>query len=279
LWATDVLIPANSYYIIEAYTSTGRLAWNAPQYLNLPTGGSYNFNNFVPNQPPPQPVAQNITLQTNGVNNSVQTLENLQQGTNITLVNSSGTTTINATGSSGFSVSGSFFFGPGLLQPKMYTNSSTESSTITNIGQAFKFELLASITVDRAAVYVTAAQAAHSIAFGIYDSSGNLLLDAGNMSVAATGQVTTTFSPTSFTVGTLYWFAAIGTSGTNITVAGIAAVGNLTTTGAGLFQLATNGYVDIGNTYNGTNMPATLGTLTAVSTHLQGTPLPVFYKS
>jgi hypothetical protein len=47
-------------------------------------------------------VAVGITLQTNGVNNGLQSLLNLQQGTNVTIVdNGNGTVTINSTGGGG----------------------------------------------------------------------------------------------------------------------------------------------------------------------------------
>ena len=77
-------------------------------------------------------VAVGITLQTNGVNNGLQSLLNLQQGTNVTIVdNGNGTVTINSTGGGGggggtvtsvaltvpsaFAVSGSPITGAGTL--------------------------------------------------------------------------------------------------------------------------------------------------------------------
>ena len=45
-----------------------------------------------------------ISLETNGVSNSNQSLLNLAAGTNVTLSNSAGTTTINATGAGGISM-------------------------------------------------------------------------------------------------------------------------------------------------------------------------------
>lgn len=98
VWATDVLLPNNAYYIVEAFRSDGSLAWLSPQNQTVPTGSSLNIGTWIPNQPGVPPTTQTITLQTNGVNNSSQTLENLAAGSNITLTNVGGTTTIAATG-------------------------------------------------------------------------------------------------------------------------------------------------------------------------------------
>jgi hypothetical protein len=92
-------------------------------------------------------VAVGITLQTNGVNNGLQSLLNLQQGTNVTIVdNGNGTVTINSTGGGGgggtvtsvaltvpsaFAVSGSPITGAGTLA---ITGAGTSSDYIDGTG-------------------------------------------------------------------------------------------------------------------------------------------------
>src|SRR6267142_247271 len=96
VWSTDPLLPIGAYYIIEAFRQDGTTAWESPQFETVPDTGIFNVSTWIPNQPVPQPPAPRITLQTNGINNSNQVLENLVAGTNITLSNSGGATTINA---------------------------------------------------------------------------------------------------------------------------------------------------------------------------------------
>src|SRR6266850_4568223 len=98
VWSTDPLLPIGAYYIIEAFRQDGTTAWESPQFETVPDTGTFNVSTWIPNQPVPQPTAPRITLQTNGVNNSNQVLENLVAGTNITLSNSGGATTITASG-------------------------------------------------------------------------------------------------------------------------------------------------------------------------------------
>jgi hypothetical protein len=101
IWANDVLLPANSFYSVTGFTAAGQPAWG-PNNQQITSGGvgggTYDVGTWVPNQvfswtPPVQPVV----LQTNGVDNPDQLVENLIAGTNVTLTaDSNGGTTIDA---------------------------------------------------------------------------------------------------------------------------------------------------------------------------------------
>lgn len=104
----STLLPANSYYIVNAYRNDGTKAWKAAQFVQVPASPTpYNVGNWIPTNPPGSGFGGgggggvSISLQTNGTPNSVQTIENLIAGTNVTLVaDSGGGTTISATGGS-----------------------------------------------------------------------------------------------------------------------------------------------------------------------------------
>lgn len=99
IWPNDVLTPANSFYMVKGYTSSGQLAWgpNYQQVLSSPS--PYNLDSWVPNTLTSwQPPLQNLVLQTNGTNNPNQQLENLRAGTGITLNTDTAGTTITSSG-------------------------------------------------------------------------------------------------------------------------------------------------------------------------------------
>jgi hypothetical protein len=101
---TDQLIPVGAFYTVWAYSAEGELAWGPNYNLLCPLGGgTFNVNNWIPNTTGVNGgTTSAIALQTNGVNNPVQTIENLIAGTNITLVaDDAGGTTINAASSGG----------------------------------------------------------------------------------------------------------------------------------------------------------------------------------
>jgi hypothetical protein len=280
LWATDTLSPASSYYIVNAFRSDGTRAWKAPQYWQIPSSPSpFDVGTLVPTNPPGGGLGafSSITLQTNGVNNSNQTLENLAAGTNVTLSNSAGTTTINASGGATFATSGQGgFFGAGWLNPlPYYTNTGTITSTIisSTINQitVFYFMLLYNITISKVTVRCTLGEASAHANFGIYSTAGTKLLDSGAFDFSASNTTrTATITPVSFTPG-VYFFAQ--------------SADNTSTTTPGLqpFSVATINMINlnaarIGQSANSTSggvMPATLGTITADSVY-PATALPFF---
>ena len=99
IYSVDTLAPANAYFLAVGYKSDGPQAWG-PQLL-APTSSPnpLNIGSIVPLSPPGGlnlNDLETITLQTNGVNNSNQSLLNLAAGSGVTLSNSAGTTLISA---------------------------------------------------------------------------------------------------------------------------------------------------------------------------------------
>lgn len=103
LYSTDTLLPPNSYYVVKAFNSAGVFVWQYPQFWQFNANQSpLNVGTLIPINPQSGGMnGGNPVLQTNGINNSNQGLLNLQQGTNVTLVNLNGTTTISSTGGGG----------------------------------------------------------------------------------------------------------------------------------------------------------------------------------
>lgn len=103
LWPNDQLNPAGSYYIVSAFRSDGTQAWSSPQFQTVTSAPSpFNVGTWVPNNPPAGGAqVGTIVLQTSGLNNASQSLLNLAAGSNVSLVNSAGTTTITASGGGG----------------------------------------------------------------------------------------------------------------------------------------------------------------------------------
>lgn len=89
VWGTDVLTPSNAYYMVRGYKSTGQLVWG-PNAQQVTSGATFDLNTWTPNQVITwNPPTTDITLQTNSINNTVQSKLNLIAGSNITLTSDS----------------------------------------------------------------------------------------------------------------------------------------------------------------------------------------------
>ncbi len=87
----DALLPSLTTYQLTIKAPGGGQVWNETYYL---TGTAANITTIPPGGGGTG-AAGSLILQTNGVNNSNQLLENLVQGSNITLTNTAGATTFN----------------------------------------------------------------------------------------------------------------------------------------------------------------------------------------
>ena len=99
VYSNDVLAPANSYFVAIGYKSDGTQAFG-PQIWQLTSSPNpLNVGTITPLSPPGGlnlNDLETITLETNGINNSDQSLLNLAAGSGVTLSNSAGTTVISA---------------------------------------------------------------------------------------------------------------------------------------------------------------------------------------
>lgn len=167
--------------------------------------------------------------------------------------------------------------GPGLsIHPVLYNNAASGNATMNSTTWVVQFFLPYAFRFDRIVCRVSAATTAgKTFAFGIYDSTGTLLLDSGTYDGANTAIQSNSVTATTLAAGTYYY--AWG-SNANAGVYGVNAAtitGNVEVWNTGFARFSTSA-----NSFNGTNMPATLGSLTAVTAiNIPGIPLPVFYKS
>jgi hypothetical protein len=79
VWPTDVMNPSGASYTVWAYTAEGQLAWGPNYGLTIPSGATYDLDNWVPNSTTGGGGASvgSILLQSNGVNNGDQGKLNL----------------------------------------------------------------------------------------------------------------------------------------------------------------------------------------------------------
>jgi len=184
-----------------------------------------------------------------------------------------------AAGATSFtSANSAWMIGPGILiAPFLLNNAASGNATMNSTTWVCQFVLPYAFAFDRIVCKISAATVAgKKVAFGIYDSTGALLLDSGTFDGANTAIQTNNVSITTLQAGTYYFAWA---SDANAGVYGINAVGSIT----GLIETFNTGFTRFAtsaNTFNSTVMPATLGALTAVTAiNVPGIPLPIFYKS
>jgi hypothetical protein len=270
VWATDVLLPAGAYYIVEAFRSDGTMAWDSPQFQVVPSGSSLNIGTWIPSQPVPQPPAPTVVFQTNGVNNGSQVLENLVAGSNITLANSGGNTTITATsgGASFAANSGAMLIGPFLELPYFFANSYLPTGTAINQVRVTRMYLPFSMTLSKCTFTVNSGGGSSNshFSFGFYTFAGSKVVDSGVQTVNANQVFTLSFGPTTLASG-VYYYAQTGDN-TSPNLWGIPA-SSITSGGAqaALVQMNTNSvwYGTAANASIAGALPSTLGTLTADS--------------
>ena len=106
VFSNDTLLPVGSYYIVRAFRSDGANAWADFQYWTLSSSPNpLDVGTIVPSNPPSSGSgggSSSVLLQTNGVSNTVQNVENLISGAGISLTaDSLGGTTIATTGTGG----------------------------------------------------------------------------------------------------------------------------------------------------------------------------------
>jgi len=212
-----------------------------------------------------------LALQTDSTANALQSVLNLKSGTAITLVpDGVGGVTFN---SSATGLILPWFVGPGLTSNTGATISASVSPvSINNEVQVFEFCLVGSITVSHVSISFTNGAGSRAASFGIYSLAGNLLLDSGAFSGAAAVVVTNSITPVVLPAGT-YYFAQTANN-TAISLQGLSAQAQhfLDMMNAVSVRAAV-----ATNTYNGTNLPATLGALSALTvSNYVGVAYPVF---
>lgn len=221
-----------------------------------------------------------LSLETNGTPNTDQALLNLKSGSgvNLTADGSGGVTIANTNQGAVFNVSGQgWFAGPALNVSSMSNNF---NSQITNFSAgtviAEQFILSATWTLSGCAYQLSSTgSAGNTFAFGIYDASGNKLIDCEFDATVSTLQ-SKTFTAVTLSPGVYFFaYASSETSATGPHVQWTVDTlqQNLDAVNARTALIST-----AANTYSGGALPATLGTRTAITSVLnyQGTCIPVW---
>lgn len=88
VWPTDVMNPSGATYTAWCYAANGQLAWGPNYGLTVPSGATYDVDNWVPNSTSGSSggaAVGSILLQTNSVNNGNQGKFNAIAGTGMTI--------------------------------------------------------------------------------------------------------------------------------------------------------------------------------------------------
>lgn len=167
---------------------------------------------------------------------------------------------------------GGFFSDGRVDAPSSLTNAVASGYGITaNKVYVVKFTLEKSWTIGHCAAQCNTLLAGSFMQFGIYSIAGGVLIDSTQLSTATTGIKQSSFTAVTLSPGQYYFAFVISTTSTmsfegiSYTAASIGALGN-NLSGNHLFATAAN-------PISGTSMPATLGTLTNVSSGVIGIPI------
>jgi len=283
VWSNDVLTPGGSFYIVRAFKSDGTEAWKSPQYWTLAASPNpLDVGTIVPQNPPSAGLSGGNTtllLETGGAVNSNQSLLNLAAGTNVTIANVSGTTTISATGGGTYSTSTQgYFIASGMVDiTSAFVNTflAPMTNTTANVVVVNQFVLQSSWKLSSISYQFTSAGAGGTtVNFGIYNAAGSKLIDSGIFDGTSTSVQTNSFSPVTLAPG-VYYFAV---SATSSSIHGVVMQTAESTSMLAIISTSAPYIATAANATSGGVMPATLGTLTAITTpsFWEGIPLPIW---
>lgn len=269
IWGNDVLSPVNTFYQVTGYTSQGQPAWG-PNNQQV-TGTSFDLGTWVPNQVISwTPALSTVTLQHSGVNNSSQTLLNLESTDSSITITDEGGGTINLQ-SAATTPTAQFMYGPGRFDPVPggFAEGPITDSALRVYCTLFNTRLSLSFTTLSLFGYSSAAGGG-DIAFAIYDKTGNTLLwtsPTTNVPNQA-GEVFTksltgfpTLAPGSYY---LAWTATANTSCFGFPGTGIGVVATLDGANKTVFGYSANAATESGGVGGTIVFPSSLGTLATV---------------
>ncbi len=192
MWPTDQMSPSNITYTVWVYSANGELAWGPNYGLTVPSGaGSFNLCTWVPNQigSSSGAAAGSLTLQTNGVNNALQNLLNLESTDSSITITDEGNGSVNLQAAS--SRPALPFFSAWYSG---FTTLQCGVSGAENVALGFLF-INDSVTFSNMALSVTAGNTGGDISdVGIYALSsggtvGTLVASIGGTNTTSTGVI------------------------------------------------------------------------------------------
>lgn len=271
IWGNDVLSPVNTFYQVTGYTANGQRAWGPNNQQVI--GTSFNLGTWVPNQVISwTPALSTVTLQHSGVNNSSQTLLNLESTDSSITITDEGGGTINLQ-SAATTPTAQFMYGPGRFDPVPggFASGAIVDSVLRVYCALFNTPFSLSFTHLSAFEYSSAAGGG-DIAFAIYDKTGNNLLWTSptlNIANVPGGQLVTksfagfpTLAPGSYY---LAWTATANTSCFGFPATGIGVMATLNGANKALYGYSANAATESGGVGGTIVFPSSLGTLTTTT--------------
>lgn len=262
LWANNILTPSTTFWTVEAW-DLGRIVWSANYIFNANTdlGTAAQLNT------PPVPPGFSLVLENNGALNSSQNILNLVNTDNSLLITDLGAGNIQLNSkASGFATSGVGGFWaagfPMMSLPFLSNGGVTNMTVSANADQVsvFQFSLDSSWTLSRVSCYVGVGAATGLFNFGIYDSSGNKLVDSGGLD-GTSGTVIKSNAITPVVLPKGVYYLAMSSHVTSNQVQGVSFSSIPMVNILNAFGSVKNGTA--ANATVAGVMPATLGTITA----------------
>jgi hypothetical protein len=287
LWATDVMTVPNAYYRVTGYTASGQPSWgpNNQQVTSGGTGGgTFDVGTWVPNQVFSwSPPLQSLELEVDGTPNTDQSLLNLTAGSNITITDDGDGEVVIASSGSSFSTPGEgFFFASGMTDlSSLFVNGFNAAITNFSPDQVIvnQFVLQSGWTLSKCAYQLSITSSGKTFTFGIYDSTGNKLIDSGAFNASLNTLQVLSFTPVTLVPGRAYYFAASASDSGSARGPAMQAAASIV---AELLPIINGGAVGVGLAANSTTsgvLPTTLGTITPITTAAdwQSIPLCVWF--
>lgn len=267
VWGNDALSPVNTFYRVTAFTASGQPVWG-PNNQQVLGSGTFDLSTWVPNQiiswTPPLQVPE---LEVNGTPNADQTLLNLTEGAGISIVDNGGgdVEIISTNTGPTFSTPGQGgFIGPGYPLDSLITYQMSQITVSSTLNQltVWQFQTYANFTISKITARVVTGTGGAHFNVGIYDATGNKLIDSGLLDASTSGTtVTTTLgTPVTLPPGTYYYAHSSDNGG--IFVLGFTPNSPVVAT-TGLINLNATRVAQAANLTSAGTMPLTLGALTA----------------
>ena len=190
-------------------------------------------------------------------------------GSNVQVTNTSTGPTFSTSGQGGF-------IGPGYMLETALTGQLSQillSGTANQI-TVWQFQLFATYVISKVTIRVVTGSAGATASFGIYNASGNKVLDSGAMGVGSSSTTVTVTLGSSVTLGPGTYYLASSSTSTNVYVEGFSP-NSAVVTMTSLLNLNATRIAQAANSTSGGVMPATLGTLTGDGNYT-GPPLIFF---
>ena len=223
VWPTDQMNPLGASYTVTAYSAAGELAWGPNYNLLVPSGATFDVDNWVPNSSFVAAASGSggTVLEVNGTPNVVQGLLNLESADSSVTITDLGNGTVNLE-AAGSSIT--------LKTNGVLNGSQTLLNLLNGSG--------VSVTVDGSGDVTISAISSGGIAPNTPFFTPPIALNqSGQVTGVAGNNVVTMYVfsiPYEITFSKLSWFSSTGDNGTDLSDIGIYSIASLAATTATL---------------------------------------------